>query len=211
MFYSSRNNASIASTSVAVTKIPTKSNDERDSMPKTFHRSQSHTVSRSRRHQTDKRLHSSLTTPSQPMPQPLSTTALTPTAPIRLPKSHIHRTPSELQLAQERLKADYYDGRMYARLVYGMSHAQYDNEDAMHPLTVKSLRSVVNTHHQDSKKYGSYSPERDVEQLDDSETTYQDPACTDDKPAMATCASSSSMVSNSDDEEEDECVFSLDM
>ena len=36
--------------------------------------------------------------------------------PIPLPTSHIHRTRSELQLAQDELLADYQDGRMYERI-----------------------------------------------------------------------------------------------
>jgi len=37
-------------------------------------------------------------------------------APIPLPTSHIPRTHSELQLAQDQLLADYQDGQMYERI-----------------------------------------------------------------------------------------------
>lgn len=38
------------------------------------------------------------------------------TAPIPLPNHHIHRTHSEVQLAQDQLVADYQDGKMYERI-----------------------------------------------------------------------------------------------
>lgn len=41
---------------------------------------------------------------------------VTAAAPIPLPTSHIHRTHSELQLAQDQLLADYQDGKMYERI-----------------------------------------------------------------------------------------------
>ncbi len=40
----------------------------------------------------------------------------TAAAPIPLPTSHIPRTHSELQLAQDQLLADYQDGKMYERI-----------------------------------------------------------------------------------------------
>ncbi|KAL3785314.1 hypothetical protein HJC23_008878 [Cyclotella cryptica] len=54
-------------------------------------------------------------------PPPFPTTTAAASAPISLPKSHIHRTPSELQLEQSLLQAEYSDVRMYARLVRGMT------------------------------------------------------------------------------------------
>lgn len=68
---------------------------------------------------------------------------------IPLPKTHIHRTPSELQLADETRRAEYDDVRMYARLVVGMqSQIQRDyhsNGGVIHPLSKKSLAGVVKT------------------------------------------------------------------
>ena len=40
----------------------------------------------------------------------------TPSTSIPLPKSHIHRTPSELQLADDQKKADYEDLRMFRKV-----------------------------------------------------------------------------------------------
>jgi len=98
----------------------------------------------------------------QPFTLPPATSSSS--APISFPKSHIHRTPSELQLADEERKAEGHDVRMYARLVYGMQsrammHAArssggyggggggYDANHPynIHPLTQKSLMGVVST------------------------------------------------------------------
>ena len=65
-------------------------------------------------------------------------------APISLPKSHIHRTPSELQLADNIRQAEYEDVRMYARLVVGMQN-QCVASGYVHPLTRKSLQDIVKT------------------------------------------------------------------
>eukprot|EP00579_Thalassiosira_antarctica_P009112 CAMPEP_0201902716 /NCGR_PEP_ID=MMETSP0902-20130614/55098_1 /ASSEMBLY_ACC=CAM_ASM_000551 /TAXON_ID=420261 /ORGANISM="Thalassiosira antarctica, Strain CCMP982" /LENGTH=229 /DNA_ID=CAMNT_0048436729 /DNA_START=56 /DNA_END=745 /DNA_ORIENTATION=+ len=60
-------------------------------------------------------------------------------ASIPLPKSHIHRTPSELQLADDTRRAEYEDVRMYARIVVGMQ-SQCMVSGYVHPLTRKSVR-----------------------------------------------------------------------
>ena len=68
---------------------------------------------------------------------------------IPLPKTHIRRTPSELQLAEEVRRAERDDVRMYARLVVGMQgQIQRDcraNGGVANPLSRKSLRGVVRT------------------------------------------------------------------
>jgi hypothetical protein len=68
---------------------------------------------------------------------------------IPLPKTHIRRTPSELQLADEVRRAERDDVRMYARLVVGMkSQIQRDyrtNGGVVNPLSRKSLEGVVRT------------------------------------------------------------------
>lgn len=65
-------------------------------------------------------------------------------SPISFPKSHIHRTPSELQLADDMRRAEYEDVRMYARLVVGMQ-SQCVASGYVHPLTRKSLQDIVKT------------------------------------------------------------------
>jgi len=55
----------------------------------------------------------------------------TAAAPIPLPTSHIHRTHSELQLAQDEMLADYQDGQMYERI-----------SKLTHPLLQKLVTSV---------------------------------------------------------------------
>ena len=112
--------------------------------------------------------------------------------PIRLPRAHIHRTPSELQLAQELLKADYVERQMYARLVLGMSANTEDSKSEMHPLTAKSLRGVVNTHNQEDRN--------NIFKEDDWEVCYQE---------MENTQWTTSIDSN--DEEDDDCLFHLEM
>lgn len=63
-------------------------------------------------------------------------------APISLPKSHIHRTPSELQLEQSLLQAEYSDVRMYARLVRGMT----ERGAALHIPQGECSNSAANEH-----------------------------------------------------------------
>ena len=74
----------------------------------------------------------------------LSSSLVMSSAPISLPKSHIHRTPSELQLADNIRQAEYEDVRMYARLVVGMQN-QCVASGYVHPLTRKSLQDIVKT------------------------------------------------------------------
>ena len=68
---------------------------------------------------------------------------------IPLPATHIRRTPSELQLADEVRRAECDDVRMYARLVVGMQNQIArdfrDNGGVVHPLFKKSLQGVVRT------------------------------------------------------------------
>lgn len=75
---------------------------------------------------------------------------------IPLPKSHIHRTPSELQLADETRRAEYDDVRMYARLVVGMqsqiTRDYHTNGGVIHPLSKKSLAGIVKTKHADDEE-----------------------------------------------------------
>ena len=72
-------------------------------------------------------------------------------SPISLPKSHIQRTPSELQFQQLQFDAEHDDARMYSRIVLGMHNqvrrqSSFDEAGAqMHPLSKKSLQSIVNT------------------------------------------------------------------
>jgi hypothetical protein len=83
-----------------------------------------------------------------------------------------------------------------------MSH---QNEEEMHPLTVKSLRGVVNTHNQDSHRHAGH--QEDEKEKDDWEEMHKD--------AMIDTRESSSVVSNDEAEEEDDddddCLFNLEM
>lgn len=79
--------------------------------------------------------------PRQAKPLSLS---LTSSAPISLPKSHIHRTPSELQLADDMRRAEYEDVRMYARLVSGMQ-SQCLASGYVHPQTRRIIQDIVKT------------------------------------------------------------------
>mmetsp|Transcript_14085 Transcript_14085/g.21163 ORF Transcript_14085/g.21163 Transcript_14085/m.21163 type:complete len:248 (-) Transcript_14085:310-1053(-) len=98
---------------------------------------------------TKKLLRAKRPTKTSPSSGPPSLQTTASSSIIPLPKSHIHRTPSELQLADDMRRAEYDDVRMYARLVVGMqSQIQrecLENGGVVHPLSQKSLQGVVKT------------------------------------------------------------------
>eukprot|EP00986_Skeletonema_menzelii_P004794 scaffold1680_cov139-Skeletonema_menzelii.AAC.1 len=66
-----------------------------------------------------------------------STPTLPAAAPIPLPTSHIKRTHSELQLAQDQLLADYQDNQIYKRILSHMDNSAtvtYDIESGIFEL-----------------------------------------------------------------------------
>ncbi|KAL3785316.1 hypothetical protein HJC23_008880 [Cyclotella cryptica] len=135
--------------------------------------------------------------------------------PIRLPESHIHRTPSELQLAQELIKADFRDERMYTRLVNGMLLHYDDDEHSMHPLTVKSLKGLMSTHRRGISCQGFEQGQVPSSELDceisflwEDSMTWVDGTDFDDESKAISGARS---LSNSDEEEDDCCIFSLEI
>ena len=66
---------------------------------------------------------------------------------IPIPASHIHRTPSELQMAAEVLRYELEDIQMYTRIVDGMQSQRSQRNGLVHPLSQRSLESVVRTRH----------------------------------------------------------------
>ncbi|KAL3823667.1 hypothetical protein ACHAXA_009772 [Cyclostephanos tholiformis] len=68
----------------------------------------------------------------------------TTSAAIPLPKSHVHRTRSELQLADDVQRAEFEDTRMCVRLVVGMQ-SQCIKSGYVHPLTKQSLQEILRT------------------------------------------------------------------
>lgn len=95
-------------------------------------------------------------------------------ASIPLPKSHIHRTPSELQLADDIRRAEYEDVRMYARLVVGMQ-SQCMVSGYVHPLTKKSLQDILKTKQANQDELENKLSLHDhAEEDDDWELSYAD-------------------------------------
>lgn len=158
-------------------------------------------------------------------------------ASIPLPKSHIHRTRSELQLADDMLRAEYEDVRMYARLVVGMQ-SQCMVSGYVHPLTKKSLQDILKTKQADDetlKKFDnqieedgewglSYTPEDLDENSVDTPLPAHPLGIAVGRPTIVKTPSNGSLMSNlsrpnstenlsHDDpqEDEDECVFSLEL
>ncbi len=74
-----------------------------------------------------------------------------PSASIPLPKSHVHRTRSELQLADDVQRAEYEDVRMCVRLVVGMQ-SQCIKSGYVHPLTEQSLQEILRTKAADDRE-----------------------------------------------------------
>ena len=71
-------------------------------------------------------------------------------ASMPLPKCHIHRTLSELQLVERTRQAEYEDAMMYARLVAGMA-SQCMVRGYVHPLTKKSIQDIIRTKQADEE------------------------------------------------------------
>mmetsp|Transcript_31086 Transcript_31086/g.40189 ORF Transcript_31086/g.40189 Transcript_31086/m.40189 type:complete len:165 (-) Transcript_31086:143-637(-) len=96
------------------------------------------------------------------------------TAPIPLPNHHIHRTHSEVQLAQDQLVADYQDGKMYERILIGIMR-RCDELGSCHPKTSSSLENIVNTKMQDFRSLserGTTDAKEDWVVGDDDEPSY---------------------------------------
>jgi len=95
------------------------------------------------------------------MPDPIAS------APIPLPKSHIHRTPSELELEALTLRAEYEDVRMYSRLVCGMYNQMqqqcFASGGCVHPLSNKSIQSIVKTKMARDKEFANHEEYDDVD------------------------------------------------
>jgi hypothetical protein len=161
-------------------------------------------------------------------------------ASIPLPKSHIHRTPSELQLADDQRRAEYEDVRMYARLVVGMQ-SQCVVSGYVHPLTKKSLQDILKTKQADERdleklhahdeegsdfednedyQFSGLSHDRDQDENSvDTPLPCQPLGTAAKEPTVVKTPSSGSIASELsggfvptvEDEDEDECVFSLEL
>ncbi|KAL3803918.1 hypothetical protein ACHAW5_010688 [Stephanodiscus triporus] len=159
--------------------------------------------------------------------QPLS-------ASIPLPKSHIHRTHSELQLAEDVQRAEKVDVRMCVRLIVGMQ-SQCITSGYVHPLTEQSMRDILRTkaadeHELEGKLREHHRAAAELLEDDDGwEVSYYDngkaaedvsgqscrPMGTSSRaPISVKTPSNGSVISNSSSEEypeDDEFVFSLEL
>ena len=162
-------------------------------------------------------------------------------ASIPLPKSHVHRTRSELQLAEDVRRAEYEDVRMCVRLVVGMQ-SQCIASGYVHPLTKHSLQEILRTKAADERELerklrehhrAAAATEPMEEDDDDCEVSYHGKATADENswvnppprpchptgtslraPALVKTPSEGSMISNFSSEEyheDDDCVFSLEL
>jgi len=158
-----------------------------------------------------------------------------PSASIPLPKSHVPRTRSELQLADDVRRAEYEDVRMCVRLVVGMK-SQCIKSGYVHPLTEQSLRHILRTkaadEHELERKLREHhraaAAAKPMEEDDDWEVSYHRKATGENSsidpchpagtssgvPALVKSTSDGSMISNSSSEEypeDDDCVFTLEL
>mmetsp|Transcript_35479 Transcript_35479/g.57856 ORF Transcript_35479/g.57856 Transcript_35479/m.57856 type:complete len:204 (+) Transcript_35479:56-667(+) len=157
-------------------------------------------------------------------------------ASIPLPKSHIHRTPSELQLADDMRRAEYEDVRMYARIVVGMQ-SQCLVSGYIHPLTRKSLQDVLKTKQANTeeleiekKLHDHYEEDEDCELPYEEERDensvgtplpYHPMGTSAHAPTVVKTPSFGSIISNlsnappeswqEEQDPHDECVFSLEL
>lgn len=160
-------------------------------------------------------------------------------ASIPFPPSHISRTPSELQLADDKRRADYEDIRMFSRLVVGMQ-SQCIRVGYVHPKTKKSMQDIVQTKQANAEELDVCKLHSHAEEDDDWELSYnndyhdeyaasssavgtpqpcQPMGNTSNKAAsVIKTPSNVSMVSNPpegncehQEKDEDECLFSLEL
>lgn len=140
--------------------------------------------------------------------------------PVKIPASHIRRTPSELLLEELTLHAEWEDARMYSRLVCGMydqlrrrsavSGEEDGDINVMHPLSRKSLQGIVKTKHACDQEL----------KLDDVNTTADYGCCWDldaeNKDSIpllksSTLLSSKPVQDTANHERCDDCVFSIEL
>ena len=156
-------------------------------------------------------------------------------ASIPLPKSHVHRTRSELQLADDVQRAENEDVRMCVRLVVGIQ-SQCVKSGYVHPLTEQSLKEILRTKAADEHElegklrelHRAAAAAEPMEEEDDWEVSYHrnetvekpstdpcHPAGTPSgAPALVKSPRDGSMISNSWSEEypeDDDCVFTLEL
>ncbi|KAL9187413.1 hypothetical protein ACHAXT_001516 [Thalassiosira profunda] len=168
-------------------------------------------------------------TRQQVRPAPRSGPAALPSNPsssaVPLPKTHIHRTPSELQLADDVRRAEYDDVRMYARLVVGMQGQMQRGcqpGGAVHPLSKKSLAGVVRTKQADDAELTKLEEDGAAAAVDASERSevhddgdsapwstlaQQPPWAKDSNDSLSTRGS----MKGGGEEGEHDCVFSLEL
>mmetsp|Transcript_28747 Transcript_28747/g.54294 ORF Transcript_28747/g.54294 Transcript_28747/m.54294 type:complete len:215 (-) Transcript_28747:135-779(-) len=162
-------------------------------------------------------------------------------APISLPKTHIHRTPSEIQLADDTLYAECKDVEMYSRLMTGMLHQiqhRGNDVDDMHPLMKKSMEGIIRTmelndhelehHHEcddhdddgwDKNSYLSNHHGSDQHDNNDDDDNGWDMYSYIDEESVHSSTDSSSRSGQSlndslyeiADDVEDDCIFSLEI
>ena len=148
-------------------------------------------------------------------------------APIPLPKSHLTRTWSEIELAAEVRRAEHHDAQMYARLVVGMrNQIQRDiaSGGQVHPQSWRSLQGVISTKMADDQELNDYigDPDDDSNGWSMSHTSIDRLSSSSTSSIGCSVASQgskdslSSMIragseENEDDETEDDCIFNLEL
>ena len=207
-------------------------NSTRNNAPVNSHRLSSSLPRSKRRHHLSNTNDKPLSAPI-PLPndKPLSVS-------IPLPKSHIHRTPSELQLAENMRRAAYEDVRMYARIVVGMQ-SQCLVSGYVHPLTRKSLQDILKTKQANKeeleieKKLHDHDEEDEDEDCElaseeergensvDTPLPYHPMGTSTQAPTVVKIPSFGSIISNlsnappescqEEQDPHDECVFSLEL
>ena len=140
-------------------------------------------------------------------------------ASIPLPQTHIHRTPSELQLADDIIRAEYEDVRMCVRLVSGM-RSRCLVSGFVHPRTMQSLQDILKTKYANENQlehtsegeedddcgWGFAYEEEEVDEISAEAQKLCDPV-----GMMSSTRTARRESSGSENLEEDECVFSLEL
>jgi hypothetical protein len=135
---------------------------------------------------------------------------------IPLPKSHIHLTPSDLQLADDMLRAEYYDDQMFMRLFVGMESQilrEYSDNGVVHPLTLKSWIGLVKT---------KQANDEDLMRMHDHQRTHRNHSAVKEmmtssssqrgagyQASMDTSTKSILHESSGNDQDDEDCIFNL--
>ena len=127
---------------------------------------------------------------------------------IPIPRSHnIRHTRSDIQLAEETLRAEQDDKRMFARIMAGLQLQYSEHRGILHPLSRKSLQGIVRTaqasHEELVQRDSSHNDDREVSSIEDQNAN--------DTLSQGSMKTHDVTISSRGSIEEDDWVFSFEL